>query len=198
MYNKRANGPNQGLQLFARSYCEKHAALHLHLHAQKCKPKQLWLNFILVPRRLKSMTKVLVFVYLEFLRSSGAQVEKSWKFYGVGESTTSPILGGSGGSNWKNPQCGVWIFSGTTHWTFQKYPYPNTDNRNIGCFLFGNPIKFLCAFLNMYLCCNIVACIACINGDGVFTPVPKYLFPLIIKHGVWEREHMFEEMQMKL
>ena len=69
------------------------------------------------------MCKVLLFVDMEFPRGRGNQMEKSWKFEGVGESTMKPLgkenpggwgvklgktlLAGGGG--------GVWIFSGTTH-----------------------------------------------------------------------------------
>ena len=66
---------------------------------------------------MKSLYK---FVDLEFLRGRGDQVEKSWKFQGVGGSNVKPSemenLGGGGGSNWKKTSVGrVWIFSGTTH-----------------------------------------------------------------------------------
>ena len=67
-------------------------------------------------------------------------------------------------------------------------------------FFFRNSVQFLRAFKNMYLCYNIVACVAGVNGEGVgrgrkgsLTPVPQYQFPLIIKRGAWGREHMFEE-----
>ena len=63
-----------------------------------------------------------LFLDLEFPRGMGDQVEKSWKFQGVGGVTRSPlewkIQWGGGGSNWKKPSVGeVWIFSGTTHCT---------------------------------------------------------------------------------
>ena len=55
------------------------------------------------------MCKVLLFVDMEFPRVGGDQMEKSWKFQGVGEVLRNPlerkILGG-GGSNLKKPSVG--------------------------------------------------------------------------------------------
>ena len=58
-----------------------------------------------------------LFLDLEFPRGMGDQVEKSWKFQGMGGVTRSPQewkIQWGGGSNWKKPSVGeVWIFSGT-------------------------------------------------------------------------------------
>ena len=43
---------------------------------------------------------------------------KLWNFRGVGGVRPDHLeqkIQGGGGSNWKNPPWGVWIFSGTTH-----------------------------------------------------------------------------------
>ena len=56
------------------------------------------------------MCKVLLFVDMEFPRGRGDQMEKSWKFQGVGRSTMKPLgkenPGGWGGQTWKNPPWG--------------------------------------------------------------------------------------------
>ena len=57
------------------------------------------------------MCKVLLFVDMEFPRGRGDQMEKSWKFQGVGggEYYEAPWKGkswGVGGQTWKNPPWG--------------------------------------------------------------------------------------------
>ena len=70
------------------------------------------------------MCKVLLFVDMKFPRGRGDQMEKSWKFQGVGGSTMKP-LGKENPRGWgvklektlRGGGGGVWIFSGTTHST---------------------------------------------------------------------------------
>ena len=55
------------------------------------------------------MCKVLLFVDMEFPRGRGDQIEKSWKFQGVGGSTMKPLgmeNPGGWGSNLKKPSMG--------------------------------------------------------------------------------------------
>ena len=75
------------------------------------------------------MCKVLLFVDMEFPRGRGDQMEKSWKFQGVGGSTMKPLgkenPGGWGLKLGKTLRGGVWIFSGTTQYiyvTFVQFP----------------------------------------------------------------------------
>ena len=60
--------PNEGLPLFASVYQEKYVALRLYLQYNH---KQQRLNFITVPRRLKYITEVLLFMDMELLRGRG-------------------------------------------------------------------------------------------------------------------------------
>lgn len=67
------------------------------------------------------MTKVLLFVDMEFPRVRGAKVEKSWKFQEEGGYYKAPWnrkSWGVGGQIRRNPPWGVWIFYGTTHLLF--------------------------------------------------------------------------------
>ena len=73
------------------------------------------------------MNEVFLFVDLEFPRGRRDQVEKSWKFQGVGGSNVKPSgMENPGGWGLKRDKTlrwggGVWIFSGTTH--FKKVVY---------------------------------------------------------------------------